>query len=195
MEKFMKALAINGSPRAGGNTEILLNAVLEPLRAEGIETKLIQVGGKNIHGCRGCGTCLRVQNRKCVSDEDILNSLLEDIYAADALILGTPSYYSAMTPELKSLIDRAGFVAGANGSLMKRKIGAAVVAQRRGGGSAVQSSIHEMFLITQMIIVGSTYWNFAFGLEKGEVLNDEEGMANMKNLGENIAWTLKKLHA
>jgi len=187
----MKVLAINGSPRVGGNTEILLNTVLESIEAKGIETKLIQVGGTNIHGCRGCWACRKLNNRKCVFNDDILNDILEDIFTADALVLGTPSYFSDMTPELKALIDRSGVVGG---DLFKHKIGAAVVAQRRGGGPAIQSSIHHMFLMREMIIVGSTYWNFGIGREKGEVTADEEAIANMKNLGENIAWLLKKLN-
>ncbi len=190
----MGIVAINGSPRVGGNTEIMLKAVLEPLEKEGFETKIIQVGGKNIHDCRGCWACRKMQNRKCVFGDDFLNDVLADIYDADALILGTPSYFSGMSAEIKALIDRTGVVSNSNGGLLKRKIGAAVIAQRRGGGAAVQSSIHNMFLMCEMIIVGSTYWNFGIGMEPGDVLNDREAMANMKNLGENIAWTLKKLN-
>lgn len=189
----MKVVAINGSPREGGNTEIMLNAVLEPLKSAGIETKLIQVGGKNIHGCRGCWACQKLQNRKCAYSDDILNDLLEDLFEADAIIFGTPSYFSDMTAELKALIDRAGVIARANGKLFKHKIGAAVIAQRRGGGTSIQASINHMMLMSEMIIPGSTYWNIGFGRDKGEVVNDIEAMENMKNLGENILFLLQKL--
>ncbi len=191
----MKVVAINGSPRKNGNTYLMLTQVLESIAAEGIETKLIQVGGENIHGCRGCWACRKTLNRKCAFHDDILNSLLEELFSADAIILGTPSYFSDMTPELKALIDRAGVVALGNGKLFKHKIGAAVIAQRRGGGPAIQSTIHHMFLMSEMIIVGSTYWNFGIGMNEGDVVNDAEAMANMVNLGQNIAWTLKKIKA
>lgn len=191
----MKVVAINGSPRKGGNTEIMLNAVLEPLNQAGIETKIIQVGGKNIHGCRGCWACQKLLNRKCAFNDDILNDILEDLFSADAIIFGTPSYFANMTPELKALIDRAGVIALANGKLFKHKVGAAVIAERRGGGSFIQASIHEMMLMSEMIIPGSTYWNFGFGRDKGEVNEDAEAMANMKNLGENILMLIQKLNA
>ena len=191
----MKVVAINGSPRKGGNTEIMLNAVLEPIKAAGIETKIIQVGGQNIHGCRGCWACQKLLNRKCVFNDDIVNDILEDLFSADAIIWGTPSYYSNMTPELKALIDRAGIVASANGKLFRHKVGAAVIAERRGGGSFIQASIHEMMLMSEMIIPGSTYWNFGFGRDKGEISADAEAMANMKNLGENILMLIQKLNA
>ena len=191
----MKVVAINGSPRKGGNTEIMLNAVLEPIKAAGVETKIIQVGGQNIHGCRGCWACQKLLNRKCAFNDDIVNDILEDLFSADAIIWGTPSYYSNMTPELKALIDRAGIVASANGKLFRHKVGAAVIAERRGGGSFIQASIHEMMLMSEMIIPGSTYWNFGFGRDKGEVSSDAEAMANMKNLGENILMLIQKLNA
>lgn len=190
----MKVVAINGSPRHDGNTEIMLNKVLETVAKHGHETNLIQIGGTDIHGCRGCWACKKLQNRKCVFNDDILNEILEEVYTADAIVLGTPSYFSDMTPELKAFIDRAGVVALGNGKLFKHKIGAAVVAERRGGGSSIQASIHHMFLMSEMIIPGSTYWNFGFGCDKGEVANDCEAMANMENLGENICFLLDKLN-
>ncbi len=188
----MKAVAINGSPRKGGNTEFMLNTVLEGLAQEGIETKLIQVGGTNIHGCRACWACKTLKNGKCVCNDDIFNEIIDEVIDADVIILGTPSYYSDMTPELKAFIDRFGLVASAVGAL-KHKIGAGVVAQRRGGGVAIQSTLHHMFLMNEMIICGSTYWNIGFGREKEEVAQDAEAISNMKNLAENIAWTLKKI--
>lgn len=190
----MKAVAINGSPRSGGNTEILLKAALEPLQKAGVETKMIQIGGKNIHGCRGCWACQKLLNRKCAFNDDILNDLLEDLFSADAIIFGTPSYFSDMTAELKALIDRAGVVALANGKLFKHKVGAAVIAQRRGGGPAIQASVHHMMLMSEMIIPGSTYWNFGIGRDKGEVVNDAEALPNMQNLGENILMLIKALN-
>lgn len=188
----MKAVAINGSPRKGGNTEFLLNVVLNELSKENIETRLFQVGGKNIHGCRACWLCKKEKNGKCAFNDDIFNEIIDDIIDADVIILGTPSYYSDMTPELKAFIDRFGVVASSIGAL-KHKIGAGIVAQRRGGGVAIQSTLHHMFLMNEMIICGSTYWNFGFGLDKKDVSGDEEGISNMKNLAENIVWLLGKI--
>lgn len=190
----MKVVAFNGSPRHGGNTEILLKRVLAPIEAEGIETELIQLGGISIAGCRACYGCVKNQNRKCSNTSDKLNEYIEKMIEAKAIILGSPSYFAGMTSELKALIDRTGFVSKANGSLFKKKIGAAVVAQRRGGATSVFDAINHMFMITQMIVPGSTYWNFGVGLNRGEVESDEEGLANMHNLGETIAWLIQKLN-
>lgn len=189
----MKVVAFNGSPRVGGNTEIMLRKCLEPIAAAGIETELIQVGGQNIHGCRACYACRKNQNRRCAYNDDILNGLLEKMFEADGIILGSPTYYADVTPEIKALIDRAGFVAGSNGRLFAKKVAAGVVVSRRGGATHVLDSINHMFLISGMIIPGSTYWNFGFAKDMGEVESDQEAMANMKDLGENIAWLIRKL--
>lgn len=189
----MKLLAINGSPRKGGNTEILLKEVLKSAKSQGVEVEFIQVGGSDIKPCRACFGCASKKDNKCVFNDDCFNEIMAKMLDADAFVLGSPSYFSAMTPELKSLIDRAGFVAYINDGLFKHKIGAAVCAQRRGGGTSVMESINYMFLMSEMFVAGSTYWNFANGMEKGEVLNDAEGIANMHNLGENIAWLLEKI--
>jgi multimeric flavodoxin WrbA len=184
----MKALAINGSPRKGGNTEILLRKALEPIAAAGHETEIVQVGGTRIRGCTACGACGKTKNRQCVFADDIFNAIFAKMAAADAILIGSPSYFADMTAETKAVIDRAGFVALANGGVFRRKIGAAVVAERRGGAVHVMDSINHMFLMSQMIVPGSTYWNFGVGAMPGDVLNDEEGLRNMKNLGEQIAW-------
>lgn len=189
----MKALAINGSPRPGGNTEIMLKKALEPLEAAGWTTKYLQIGGKPARGCLACFKCFEKQNQWCNIEKDDMNDYLEQIYAADAVILGSPTYFADITPELKALIDRAGFVALANGGLLRGKIGAAVVAVRRGGATHVFDTINHMFLISSMIVPGSIYWNLGLGLNKGEVLEDDEAMRNMKHLGETIAWLGKAI--
>ncbi len=189
----MKVVAFNGSPRKGGNTELLLRRALAPIEEAGIETELVQVGGTAIAGCRACGACRKNMDRRCAVTTDKLNEHLAKMIEADGMILGSPSYFGDLTPELKALIDRSGFVARGNGQLFKRKIGAAVVAQRRGGAIHVMDSINHMFLINQMIVPGSTYWNFGMGRNKGEAEQDEEAMENMRDLGETIAWLLKSL--
>ena len=184
----MKALAINGSPRKGGNTETLLRKALEPIAEQGHETEYMQVGGTRIRGCTSCGACGRMKNKRCVMEDDIFNLAFAKMAEADAILIGSPTYFADMTAETKALIDRAGYVALANGGLLRRKIGAAVVAERRGGAVHVMDPINHLFLLNEMIVPGSTYWNFGVGASPGEVRGDAEAMVNMQNLGEQIAW-------
>ena len=190
----MKVIAFNGSARKDGNTAILLNCVLEVLNGEGIETELIQLSGKKINGCKACYKCFENKDQRCSVTDDILNECLEKMLEADGIVLGSPTYFADITTEMKALIDRAGLVARANGGMFKRKIGAAVIAARRGGSIHAFDSINHFFLISQMIIPGSSYWNLGFGLKKGDVENDKEALQIMKVLGENMAWLLKKVH-
>ena len=184
----MKALAINGSPRKGGNTEILLRKILEPLAAAGHKTDYVQVGGTRIRGCTACGACGRMKNKRCVIEDDVFNLAFAKMLEADAILIGSPVYFADATAETKALIDRAGRVARANGGLFRRKIGAAVAAERRGGAIHAIDSIQHLFLANQMIVPGSTYWNFGVGRDPGDVRGDAEGLANMQDLGEQIAW-------
>jgi multimeric flavodoxin WrbA len=187
----MKVVAFNGSPRPDGNTAILLTKVLKPIQAAGIETEIIQLGGSAIRGCTACYKCMERKNSRCIIETDRVNEYIKKMIDANAIILGSPSYFSGMTAELKALIDRAGFVAYANGRLFSRKIGAAVTVHRRGGATSVMDSINHMFLMSRMIVPGSTYWNFGVGLEKGDVERDTEALANMDDLGETIVWLLR----
>ena len=191
----MKVVAFNGSPRKRGNTEMLIEQVVQVLNQEGIATEMVSVGGKSIHGCIACGKCFSNKDKRCVIDNDIVNDCIAKMLAADGIILGSPTYFANMTPEMKALIDRSGMVAKANDDMFKRKVGAAVVAVRRGGSVMVFDTINHFFTIGQMIIPGSCYWNMGFGLEKGEVSADEEGLRTMQLLGENMAWLLKKIHS
>jgi len=186
----MKVIAFNGSPRPDGNTRILLEHVLAPLTAAGHDTEIFQLGGSDIHGCGACYNCFKTKNARCSIQDDIANEAMAKMFAADAIILGSPTYFADITPETKCLIDRAGLVAGANGGLLKRKLGAAVISVRRAGEIHAFDSINHFFLITQMIIPGSSYWNLGIGREKGDVLHDQEGLQTMKTLGENMAWLL-----
>ena len=189
----MKVIAFNGSSRKDGNTAILLKRVLQVLEAEGIETELIQLAGEPIRGCNACRTCYTTKNKRCIIEDDNVNAYIQKMHEADGIILGSPVYFSMMTPELKALIDRAGYVARANKDLFKRKVGAAVVAVRRAGAMSTFDAINHFFLISQMIVPGSSYWNIGIGLKKGDVEGDEEGMETMETLGRNMAWLLKKL--
>jgi multimeric flavodoxin WrbA len=189
----MYAIAVNGSPRKGGNTEILLKRVLAPLTTAGWETELVQVGGKDIRGCQACYKCFSRQDGQCAMKKDVFNEVMEKLLRADALIFGSPTYFTDVSAEMKALLDRAGLVALANGRAFKGKIGAAVVAVRRGGATHVYDTINHMFLMNQMIIPGSVYWNMGYGRDKGEVETDAEGLGNMKNLGQTIAWLGKAI--
>ena len=184
----MKAVAVNGSPRAGGNTEALLKKVLEPLGAAGWDTELLKIGGRPVRGCQACFKCFETKDLRCTMHSDPMNEFLAKLYAADAVVLGSPTYFTDVSAEMKALIDRAGMVAIANGGALKGKIGAAVVAVRRGGATHVFDSINHLFLMSSMIVPGSTYWNMGVGREKEEVLGDAEAMRNMDHLGKAIAW-------
>ncbi len=191
----MKIIGINGSPRREGNTSRMLAALFETLRAEGIETELIQVGGTDIRGCLSCYACIRNRDRQCSAKQDCFNGIFEKMVAADGMVLASPTYFADITPELKALIDRSGFVSKANGGLFRHKVGAGVVSLRRGGGIHAYDSINHLFQICQMFIVGSTYWNLGFGGREGdEVLRDNEALENMDDLGRSMAFLLKKLN-
>jgi len=189
----MKVVGFNGSARKDGNTAILIKYVFEELEKAGIETELVQLAGKDIHGCRACFKCFNSRDNRCAVNNDILNDCIEKIVGADGIILGSPTYFTDVSAEMKALIDRAGLVAKANADLFRRKVGAAVVAVRRAGSTHVFDSINHFFLISQMIVPGSIYWNMGIGLEKGDVNKDEEGIQTMRVLGENMAWLLKKI--
>lgn len=191
----MKVLAINGSARKDGNTASMLRLALAEIEAAGIETELLQLHGKDIRGCIACMKCWENKDGHCAVKKDMLNEILDKMVAADGMILGSPTYFANVSTNIKSIIDRAGMTALANGGLLTRKVGAGVVAVRRGGGIAVFDAINHFFLINQMVVPGSSYWNLGRGLAPGEVEADEEGVLTMKNLGRNMAWVLQKLNA
>jgi len=189
----MKVVAFNGSARKDGNTALLITRVLQVLESEGFETEMIQLAGEQIRGCNACRTCYTTKNKRCAIEDDNVNSYIQKMKESDGIILGSPVYFSMMSPEMKALIDRAGYVARANSDMFKRKVGAAVIAVRRAGATHVLSSMNYFFLINQMIIPGSSYWNLGIGRNPGEVKDDTEGIQTMKTLGQNMAWLLKKI--
>lgn len=190
----MKVVAFNGSPRVDGNTNDMLRLVLEPLEAAGHETELVPLAGKKIQGCIACFRCAATKNGRCAVDDDA-NECIQKMIEADAILLGSPTYFADVTASMKALIDRGGFVAMQSGGLLKRKVGAAVVAMRRAGGVHVFDTINHFFLIHEMIVPGSSYWNLSVALNKGEAMQDAEGAATMRTLGENIAWLLDRIDA
>jgi len=191
----MKVVAFNGSARKDGNTAILVNRALQELEKEGIETEMIQLAGQRIRGCTACGKCSENKDQKCIITEDAVNEYLGKMVEADGIILASPTYFADVSTEIKALIDRAGFVARANDNMLRRKVGAAIVAVRRAGAIHAFDTINHFFLIGEMIIPGSTYWNVGFGLKKGDAENDEEGLQTAADLGSNMAWLLNKINA
>jgi multimeric flavodoxin WrbA len=191
----MKVTAFNGSARKDGNTAIMINTAFAELQKEGIETEMVQLAGKNIRGCIACGKCFKNQDKKCAVDNDIANECIAKMLESDGIILGSPTYFTDVSTEMKALIDRAGYVSRANSDMLRRKVGAAVVAVRRAGSIHAFDTMNHFFQIGQMVIACSIYWNVAIGRAKGEVQQDEEGLKTMQVLGENMAWLLKKINA
>ena len=187
----MKVVAFNGSARKNGNTAILLNTALDELQKAGIQTELVQLAGKSLSGCIACYGCTKNKDGRCVQ-EDEMNEYIGKMTEADGILLGSPTYFSDVTTNMRALIERAGFVSRANGDLLKQKVGAAVVAVRRAGAIHAFNSLNLFFLISQMIIPGSSYWNVGFGLNAGEAAKDAEGIQTMATLGRNMAWLLQK---
>ncbi len=193
--KSLRVLAINGSPRKGGNTELMLREVLNVLSEYDIKTELFQLGGKDVTGCVACMKCKKKKEGFCHKKNDVLNKCIEKMVRADGIIIGSPVYFTDVTPEVKALIDVAGYAGRAAGNIYRRKVGAAVVAVRRAGAIHTFDTINHFFLINEMIVPGSSYWNIGIGREKGDVLKDEEGIRTMRTLGENMAWVMKKIKA
>jgi multimeric flavodoxin WrbA len=191
----MKVVAFNGSARLDGNTAILLKSVLTELEREGIQTELIQLAKEQLRGCGACFRCFKQKDERCSVDTDPVNDYIAKMAASDGILLGSPVYFADVTANMKAFIERTGMVARANGDLYQRKVGAAVVAVRRGGAIHAFNSLNHFFTIGQMVVVGSSYWNIGIGREPGAVSSDEEGLKTMQRLGQNMAWVLKKLKA
>jgi multimeric flavodoxin WrbA len=191
----MNVIAINGSARLDGNTAILLKTVLGELEHEGIHTELIQLANEHLQGCGACYRCFKQKDERCSIDTDPVNEYVAKMAAADGILLGSPVYFADVTSNMKAFIERTGMVARANGDLYRRKAAAAVVAVRRVGAIHAFNSLNHFFTIGQMIVVGSSYWNVGIGREPGAVSADDEGMKTMRQLGQNMAWVLRKLTA
>jgi multimeric flavodoxin WrbA len=191
----MKVIAINGSPKKEGNTYQALQMVGAELAAAGIEFEILHIGHKLIHGCTACGKCAVNKDEKCVLKTDDLNFWIQQMKAADGIIIGSPVHYSGIAGTMKSFLDRAFYVAGSNGGLFRHKVAAAVVALRRTGGSATLDSLYHYLTYSEMIIATSCYWNVIHGRIAGEVGQDVEGVQIMRVLGKNMAWLLKMKEA
>ena len=190
-ERKMKALAINGSSRKDGNTADMLNVVLAELGKEGYETEHVQLAGSTVNACKACFGCAGRGN--CVFGNDIFQELYDKMVKADAIILGSSTYSADVSSTLKAVIERASVVSDTNPGIFRHKVGGAVAVARRAGAMNAIDTINHFFLNKEMFVAGSTYWNIAYGRLPGEAMKDEEAVANMKNLGQNIAWLLGRL--
>lgn len=190
-DRNMKVLAINGSSRKDGNTADMLNVVLGELKKEGYETELIQLAGHTINPCKACFACAGKGN--CVFDKDIFQQLYIKMTEADAIVLGSSTYSADVSSTLKAVIERASVASDCYPGMFRHKVAGAVAVARRGGAMNTIDTINHFFLNKEMYLVGSTYWNVAYGRLPGEAMNDDEGVSNMKNLGQNIAWLLNRL--
>ena len=189
----MKVLGISGSPRRNGNTDILVNTALTILAAEGFQTDFLSLADRPVKPCTGCRGCFAADTIRCVQEDPAFEGVLEKFAAADGVLIGSPVYFGSATPQTMALLDRVGYVARKHPQLLRRKVGAAIVVARRAGQNFTFAQLNYFFLISEMIVPGSTYWNVAFGREKGEVENDAEGMDTVKNLAQNMAWLMKRL--
>lgn len=187
----MKVLGINGSAREDGNTAILIWKVFEELEAAGIETELVQFSGQVIEPCKACWACGGQKN--CVHRKDMFRDVFEKMAEADGILLGSPVYSANVSSNMQAFLERAAVVGDMNPGLFTHKVGAAVAAARRGGALQAVDAMNHFFLNHEMYVVGSVYWNMVYGQMPGDVTKDEEGIANMKNLGQNMAFLLKAL--
>ena len=189
----MKVVAFVSSPRVGGNSERLVLHVLRVLEDEGIQTEIVHIGGRPLQGCLGCMKCFETRDGYCTNQTDDLNEYVAKMREADGIILASPTYFADVNAEMKALIDRTGMVTRAGGDLLRRKVGAAVISARRAGAIHAFDTVNHLFLLSQMIVCGSAYWNIGLGRLPGEVEEDEEGMETMEILGRNMAWLLRKI--
>ena len=188
----LSVVAFNGSPRENGNTSQMVRRVFNVLESEGIATREVRLGGHLVRGCAACGVCRKKNLQRCIFADDPMNEWIEIMKQADGIILASPTYFANVSTEMKAFIDRAGYSCV---PLLRRKVGAPVVAVRRGGAMQAYNALMTFFGIAQMVVPGSSYWNMGIGLAPGDVQNDTEGMNTMDNLGANMAWLLKKLRS
>jgi multimeric flavodoxin WrbA len=187
----MKVVAFNGSPNKEGNTYQAIKLVTNELEKEGIETEIINVGNKSIRGCIACNQCVKNQNEQCVLPGDEVNGWIQKMKEADGIILGSPVHFSAMGGTMKSFLDRAFYVIGVNGGLLRHKVGTSVVAVRRAGGIPTFNQLNNYINYAEMLMPTSNYWSVINGTAPGEALLDKEGVQIMRVLGKNMVWLMK----
>lgn len=188
----MKVLMINGSCRKGSNTGICLDEIAQVLEGQDIEIEVYAIPASPLRDCTGCMACRRLDGICAFGKEDGVNAFIEKAKEADGFVFGAPVYFAHPSARILAFMDRV-FYAG--GAAFTHKPAAGIAVARRGGTEASFDVLNKHFAINQMPIVTSTYWNNAFGREAGEVAQDAEGMATMRNIGRNMAWMLKCIEA
>ncbi|MDR2556357.1 MAG: flavodoxin family protein [Bacteroidales bacterium] len=188
----MRIFAINGSPRVNGNTHILLTEMGKVFSQSGIDYEILQIGNKNIYGCTSCRQCFEMTNEKCAISDDEVNDAIQKIKAADGIILASPVYFSGIAGTMKAFLDRAFYVAKACGELYKDKVGAVITAVRRTGGSDTIDGLNRYLMLSGITPVPTPTWGIVYGREKGEVLQDTDGINTVRRIAENMAAMLKK---
>jgi multimeric flavodoxin WrbA len=191
----MKVLAINGGPHPNGNTAYAIGVIAEELKKEGIETEVLTIGNELIHGCTGCGRCRRERDEKCVFEDDIVNNVFQKLKEVDGIILGSPVHYAGMSGIMSTFLDRLWYMNGANGNVLRHKVGVAIGAVRRSGGIPTVNQLSKYLEYSEMVIPTSNYWNVIHGAKPGEAQKDEEGKQIMSVLGKNMAWVMKLIEA
>ena len=187
----MKALGISGSPRIGGNTESAVKRVLDRLERVGCQTEFFSLGEYPVKPCQACYACAK--EKRCVLNDPNFDLLYPKFLEADAIILGAPVWFGSATPQIMSLIDRVGSVARRGENRLRHKIGASIAVARRAGKNFTFAQLNYFFLISEMIVPGSTYWNVADARDKGDIEKDEEGLVTLDHLADNIAWLMTKI--
>ncbi len=189
----MRVLGISGSPRSGGNTEIIVKLALEHMEKEGFETDFLPLAGRNIKPCTACGGCGKSEKVECVQRDPDFEDVIGRFIAADAVIVGSPVYFGSATPQIMSLLDRVGYVARCNNNFLRRKLGASIVVARRAGQNFTFAQLNYFFLVTEMIVPGSTYWNVGQAVRRGDINQDQEALDTVRDLTANMAWLMRKL--
>ena len=190
-----KAIAVCGSPRIDGNTQELLQFFCDRVKEQGLETELILLARNRVEPCVACQKCKQTKDGACAQKDDEFNAVFDKMKAADAIVVGSPVYFGCATAQITSLLQRAGYVAKANGGMLAGKVGGSIVVARRAGQNFTFGQLNYFFGISDMVVPGSTYWNIAFGRNKGEVMNDEEGVQTVAHFADNVAALVKKLRA
>ena len=189
----MKVIAFNGSPHKMGNTASALELAKEQFESAGIEFEIFHVGTKPVAGCMGCGMCFKNKNEECIIKGDSVNEAIQKVKDADGVILASPVHYSGIAGNMKSFLDRLYYTCGANGNMMRHKVGSSLVAVRRSGGTATFDQLNHYLLISEMIVPASNYWNVIHGAAPGEITEDGEGMQILNVMCENMIWMLRSL--
>jgi multimeric flavodoxin WrbA len=188
----MNVIAINGSPRDDSNTLRALRLMAGELKKENIETEILDIGKENIHGCHGCGYCFKSENHHCAITQDCLNTYVDRIRAADGLILGAPTYYAGIAGTMKCFLDRLFYTSR---EYMKSKVGTSLTIARRAGAVDTIHQLNNYLNLAEMVIPPSQYWTIAFGMEQGEISQDEEGLQTLRKNAQAMAWLLKIIDA